>query len=464
MRFVLLMLLVGLIASCAKQEPATSVPTAVSPTNIALKPTNTAIVPTATSQASPTTAATPSATPRSASEIEAMTQALIQAAENGDIATMQRLLVDGANINGQDDRGRTAVMAATHGRQVEAVRTLIDAGADINIRDHRSDNPFLYAGAEGLLEILQLTIEANADPTLTNRFGGTALIPACERGHVEIVRELLTRTAVDVNHVNNLGWTGLLEAIILSDGGARHQEIVQLLMDYGANVNIADKDGVTPLHHAQRRGYSNIEQILLDTIASRNAQLITAADQGDLETVKRLVAIGTSVEARDPNGRTALIAAAYRNDLPIVDVLIAAGADVNAKDQTQQSAYLIATSDGFLELLQRTFKAGADVHSTDSFNGTGLIRAAERGHVEIVQELLKTDIKIDHVNNLGWTALLEAIMFGNGDERHTEVVRLLVEAGANVNLADREGETPLSHARRRGYQNIVVMLEKAGAR
>ncbi len=214
--------------------------------------------------------------------------------------------------------------------------------------------------------------------------------------------------------------------------------------------------------HPIDSGLEHLESV--DTIASRNAQLITAADQGDLETVKQLVAIGTSVEARDPNGRTALIAAAYRNDLPIVDVLIAAGADVNAKDQTQQSAYLIATSDGFLELLQRTFKAGADVHSTDSFNGTGLIRAAERGHVEIVQELLKTDIKIDHVNNLGWTALLEAIMFGNGDERHTEVVRLLVEAGADVNLADREGETPLSHARRRGYQNIVVMLEKAGAR
>ena len=105
-----------------------------------------------------------------------------------------------------------------------------------------------------------------------------------------------------------------------------------------------------------------------------------------------------------------------------------------------------------LELLKRTLQAGADVHSLDSYNGTGLIRAADRGHVEIIRELLKTDIKIDHVNRLGWTALLEAIILGDGGPRHTEVVRLLVEAGANVNLADGQGVTPLAHAQRRGFE------------
>ena len=153
-------------------------------------------------------------------------------------------------------------MAATHANQVETVRALIDAGADINIRDDRLDNPFLYASAEGLFEIVQLTIEANADTRLTNRFGGTALIPAAERGHVEIVRELLTRTDVDVNHINNLGLTALLEAIILSDGGERHQQIVQLLVDHGADVNIPDFNGITPLAHARQRGFAQIMAIL----------------------------------------------------------------------------------------------------------------------------------------------------------------------------------------------------------
>jgi uncharacterized protein len=392
-----------------------------------------------------------------------MTARLIQAAEAGDTTAVGQLLQAGADINGTDDRGRTPVMAATHGNKPAAVQALIEAGADINLRDQRLDNPFLYAGAEGLLDILRLTIAAGADTRLTNRFGGTALIPAAERGHVEIVQELLTRTDVDVNHINNLGWTALLEAVILGDGGDRHQQIVQLLVDHGADVHIADKDGVTPLAHARARGFIEIERILIAAL-SRDLQLIAAAEQGEAEAVQQLLAQGASVRARDNHGRTALIAAAYRNDLAIADLLIAAGADVNAQDDTQQSAYLIATSDGYQDLLKRTLQAGADVHSLDSYNGTGLIRAADRGHVEIIAELLKTDIAIDHINRLGWTALLEAIILGDGGPRHTEVVRLLVEAGADVNLADANGITPLAHARQRGYEQMTLILEQAGAR
>jgi ankyrin repeat protein len=196
-------------------------------------------------------------------EPAAMNQSLISAAEHGDTAAIQRLLAEGADINAQDARGRTPVLAATHARQVDAVRALIQAGADLNIRDSRNDNVLLYAGAEGLLDILQLAIAAGADTHITNRFGGTALIPAAERGHVEVVGELLTHSDVNVNHINNLGWTALLEAIVLSDGGPRHQQIVQLLIDHGANVAIADKDGVTPLQHARQRGYVAIESILV---------------------------------------------------------------------------------------------------------------------------------------------------------------------------------------------------------
>lgn len=199
-------------------------------------------------------------------------------------------------------------------------------------------------------------------------------------------------------------------------------------------------------------------------VQALDAQLIRAAGHGDDEQVSRLLAQGASVTAQDEHGRTALIAAAYGNHLTAADLLIEAGADVNIQDGTRQSAYLISTSEGYLELLQMTLEAGADVHSKDSYNGTGLIRAADRGHVEIIRELLKTDIEIDHVNNLGWTALLEAILLGDGGPRHTEVVRLLVEAGADVNLADSNGISPLAHANRRNYQQIMEILSAAGAR
>ncbi|HSK66103.1 MAG TPA: ankyrin repeat domain-containing protein [Anaerolineales bacterium] len=195
-----------------------------------------------------------------------------------------------------------------------------------------------------------------------------------------------------------------------------------------------------------------------------NTQLILAAGEGDVEQVSQLLAQGANVTAQDEDGRTALIAAAYRNHLTVAGLLIEAGADVNIQDETRQSAYLISTSEGYLELLHLTLEAGADVHSKDSYNGTGLIRAAERGHIEIIQELLKTDIDVDHVNNLGWTALLEAIILGDGGPRHTEVVRLLVESGADVNLTDSNGISPLAHASRRGYQQIMEVLRAAGAR
>ncbi|MFB4324240.1 ankyrin repeat domain-containing protein [Paenibacillus sp. BR1-192] len=193
-----------------------------------------------------------------------MDRQLIESAEQGNTEQVRQLLQSGANIDATDEQGRTAVMAATYRNHVDTVDALIQAGADINIRDHQLNNVFLYAGAEGMLDILRLAIDADADVTLTNRFGGTALIPASDRGHVEIVQELLTRTSVDVNHINNLNWTALLEAVILGDGSENYQRIVKLLLDHGADPELPDGNGVTPLQHAQERGYQEIERILME--------------------------------------------------------------------------------------------------------------------------------------------------------------------------------------------------------
>ena len=186
---------------------------------------------------------------------------LVGAAQDGDTATLRRLLDSGVPVDARDGRRRTALLAATHANRIDAARLLIERGADVNAKDEIQDSPFLYAGAEGRLEILRMTIAAGANLNSTNRYGGTALIPAAHHGHVETVRALLT-TQIDVNHVNLLGWTALLEAIILGDGGAAHTETVQLLVAHGAKVELADAQGVTPLAHAERRGQRGIAQIL----------------------------------------------------------------------------------------------------------------------------------------------------------------------------------------------------------
>jgi ankyrin repeat protein len=185
---------------------------------------------------------------------------LIAAAERGELVAVRQLLA-GARINARDQRGRSALLAATHRNRVDVARFLIQEGADVNAKDFIQDTPFLYAAAEGRIEILKLTLAAGADVHDTNRYRGTALIPAAHHGHLEAVK-LLLATEIDKNHINNLGWTALLEAVILGDGGATHTEIVRHLVAAGANVGIADRDGMSALDHAKRRGYREMVAIL----------------------------------------------------------------------------------------------------------------------------------------------------------------------------------------------------------
>ncbi|MCY9514499.1 ankyrin repeat domain-containing protein [Paenibacillus apiarius] len=195
-------------------------------------------------------------------DVSALNDALLSAAKEGKTADVLRHIAGGADANAQDGSDRTPALLATIGNYPETVKTLIEKGADINIQAHNKDNPYLYAGAEGLFDILKLTIEAGADTKLTNRFGGTALIPAAEHAHVDVIEYLLTESDVDVNHVNNLGWTALMEAIVLGSGGKEHQQAVKLLIGNGADVNIPDSHGVTALAHACDRGFEEIANML----------------------------------------------------------------------------------------------------------------------------------------------------------------------------------------------------------
>ncbi|MGA0614359.1 ankyrin repeat domain-containing protein [Paracoccus sp. KR1-242] len=193
-------------------------------------------------------------------------------------------------------------------------------------------------------------------------------------------------------------------------------------------------------------------------------RLHQAAGQNDAAAITRLLAAGAEIEARDRNGATPLLVATHANAVEAARVLVQAGADVNAEDLIQDSPYLYAGARGHLEILKLTLAHGADLKSTNRFGGTALIPACERGHVETVRTLIEAGVDVDHVNNLAWTALLEAIILGDGGPRHQQIVDLLVKAGADVNLADGNGVTPLGHARAAGYDKIQRILVAAGAR
>ncbi|WP_419877421.1 ankyrin repeat domain-containing protein [Brevibacillus centrosporus] len=193
-----------------------------------------------------------------------LVQSFLAAASEGNIAALQNYVAQGVDINARNKQKRTAILLAAMNDHYNAVKYLIEAGADIDLQDETCFNPFLYGCINGKLELVKLMVKAGTNLELLTRFGGVGITPACEKGHVEIVRELLTTTDINVNHTNFVGWTPLIEAIILNDGGERQQTIIKLLIEHGVNVNMVDKYGVTPLTLARQKGFKEIEQILLD--------------------------------------------------------------------------------------------------------------------------------------------------------------------------------------------------------
>jgi len=193
--------------------------------------------------------------------------------------------------------------------------------------------------------------------------------------------------------------------------------------------------------------------------------LFAAAARGDAAGIARLAAAGASVQARDGRGRTPLHVAAHAAQGAALRALATAGADPNALDFDRYDIATIAAVANDLPTLRVALELGCSAKNvTSRYDGTALIAAAHLGHAEVVRELIRAGAPLDHVNNLGWTALIESIVLGDGGPRHIATLQALVDAGANVNLADRGGATPLQLARSRGHREMAGILEKAGAR
>lgn len=184
-----------------------------------------------------------------------------------------------------------------------------------------------------------------------------------------------------------------------------------------------------------------------------------AAHVGDLNALRSLIAAGADLDARDGNGRTPAHVAAFASNDAELQALATAGADMNALDDQVYDVLTIAAVANDPDMVALALRLGNRPDLVTSvYDGTALIAAAHLGHQEVVRRLIDGGAPLDHVNNLGWTALLEAVILGDGGPDHVGTVRALVDAGADITLADRDGVTPLQHAEARGYEKVAEIL------
>jgi uncharacterized protein len=190
--------------------------------------------------------------------------------------------------------------------------------------------------------------------------------------------------------------------------------------------------------------------------------LHAAAQKGDTAKIDRLAAAKADLNARDGNGRTPLHVAAFAGQREAIKALAKYGADINLLDKDRYDGVTIAAVANDEETLRVLLAQGASAKLvTSRYDGTALIAAAHLGHDGVVKQLIAAGAPLNHVNNLHWTAAIEAVVLGDGGPRHQETLRALIAAGANLQLADRHGNTPLQLAKSRGYREMVQMLERA---
>ena len=354
--------------------------------------------------------------------------------------------------------------AAAWANDVPTADALIKQGADVNAKDSTAQSAYLIATSEGYADLLDLTLAHGATVNDKDSWNGTGLIRAAERGHWLVVGKLL-RAGIDRDHVNRIGYQAIHEAVWLGEDTAAYVATVRVLAAGG--VELATPSGserLNPLQMAQQRGFDDLERALIGVaepaaIDDPSAALLRAAATGDADEVARALRAGADIQAIDDRGRTALLLAVTDDHVDVARLLVALGADPDALDGQHDTPWLVTGVTGSVAMLETILLAKPDLTIVNRYGGVSVIPAAERGHVEYVRRVVTTGIDINHVNRLGWTALLEAVILGDGGADHQEIVRILLAAGADRSIGDRNGVTALAHARAKGYSEIARILE-----
>ena len=355
---------------------------------------------------------------------------LIHAAYLGHAETVRYLVgLHDVKVNHKGDDDWSALLCAVAQKHADLVKVLIDAGADIETRDKESWTPLMYACKNGSQPIVKMLVEAGAEVRAAQKDGYTSFIFAAGFGHTETVRYLVGLPQIDLSHKDKDGHTSLLAAV--ERAGA---DVVEVLLDAGADIEAKLNDGRSPLLKASKCGNLQVVKVLLRAGAgvcvtdNKGATcLMLAAHYGHTEAVRTLLCMPeVDVNQSNTQGLTSLHRAVFKKHSDVVQLLIDAGADVGAKNSAGSTSLHWACEVGALDIVQMLVKAGADVSVVDNKGCTCLIVAAYHGHTETVRFLVGLrEVDVIHGDFSGNTALHYA-----RQKQHTDVEQVLLKHGA----------------------------------
>lgn len=384
------------------------------------------------------------------------------ASYRGHVEMVKLLLEMGADVNLQGGFYGTALQAACAHSRAEVVRQLLEAGADVNAQGGRYGNALQAAAACGSSKIVQQLIDAGADVKMQGGFWGSALHAASGHGHCEVIRQLLDAGA-DINAHSELHGSVLHAAVCY----AFEETAVEQIIDVNPLLSEERDNAPRAAAAATCCGRDVIDQ-LLEAGANVNAQggqygtaLQAASAQGYEKIVTRLLEAGADVNAKSGCYGNALQAACARGHDIVVKLLLEAGADVNAQGGMLGTPLKAASiqSDEKLLIIKRLLEAGADVNAGGKY-GTALHAACAevKEKVLTVKLLLEAGADVNAQGATYGTALQAACYRG-----HDAVVKLLLDAGADVNAEGGEYGNALRAAKANGHEKIVHLLLDAGA-
>ena len=400
-------------------------------------------------------------------------------------------------LDAPDEGGRTRLMRAAMCADTGEVRNLLRRGADASLRDRNSDTPMALAVMRQHTGVMAVLVASGISVDESHPAGGSILLIAIRGGHYEAVTWLVERGA-DVNQSGPNGsspLTTLVESFaeywsddeliyymrLLIQHGAEvgapgtppqqratplHRAAsrgsiaaVRLLVESGADINVGDSRGTTPIGYAARQNHWDVVTLLEANGADISGVLAAALELPNpacLAQVLTLISRGADIDARNELGKTALILAALWGNTSVAKELIARAADVHLVDIYGLSALTWAAQNDHLEIVKMLMAQGVDVNVGREVAHMPLLGTSDP---RILRALLDHGADPDAKDRNNHTALMSAVM-----NRNAEKVRLLLQRGADYTVWDGASNTALSLAKEVGHPKIIRMLEAAGAR